>query len=461
MRKFLLVSFAFVSFGFAGEVDQFLNSLGVTLSSPHSVDAQARGYYFGGGASYKAPSAALQPFQVVPPSIRSGCGGIDITFGSLSYLEPDYFINFAQQVISQASGFAFDIALDIMCPQCSSIMKKLTALANQINAMSMNSCQLLANLSNRIKSEVLNNKVAGGGSEGWIKAIDDTLSSWSNTLGEFNNYLSALGCNNPNCYLFAGYRSIADRFVDEMQNSGIYSFWNTTNMKYMVRAIFGDIIKQGGTPSAYICVSPDDSVVNDLLKLASETGSIQVKGYDDGGNATTVFLQSVKDYVSLTLGGIVGKIINRQPLTAGEINFLAQYDIPALGILKILAPSPSALLVVKDILAEYLAYELTYQFVAGLYGEYAKLRSKVKNLRWESPDMDEQLIRVCVKEFIMNSDPGIRVITKLQRQIADKKSKLIGKLRFALDLYEMERFVYSKYSNNPLMASYVFGSLMR
>lgn len=447
----------FLVSGFAGEVDQFLESLGVTLSSGYSVEAQKRGYYFGGGAVYRAPSATFQPFQVVPPSINAGCGGIDLAFGSFAYFKPEYFIEFAQKVITNAPGFAFDIALDIMCPQCSSVMKKLTALANQINAMSLNSCQLLANLSNRIKSEVLNNKVAGGGSDSWLSAVDSTLSSWTDMMSEFSSYLANLGCTGPDCYLFAGYRSIADRFTDEV--SSTYPYWDTTSLKFFVRALFGDVIKISDSPPySYVCVAPV-AEVDDVLKLAEESGSVELPGYNDSGNFESVSLQSIKDYVHSTLDSIVTKMINRQPLTASDFEFLARYDIPALGLLRLLSPSPSALLAVQSSLEEYLAYELTYQFIAGLYTEYAKLINKARNLKKYAPDMEKEFVS-CVEDFL-DTGKSRKFMEKLWNSTNRRKEALVRKLRFALDLYEMERVVYSRFSRHPLMASYVFGSVAK
>ncbi len=339
-------------------------------------------------------------------------------------------------------------------------MKKLTALANQINAMSMNSCQLLTNLSNRIKSEVLNNKVAGGGSDSWVEAVDNTLSSWSNMIGEFNTYLSNIGCTNPNCYLFAGYRSIADRFVDEI--SSTYPYWNTADLKFFVRGLFGDVIKRGSSaPYDYACDFPIADI-NDVKKLAEDYGAVQLPGYNDRLEPVQVTLQSVRSYVHSTLDSIITKIINKQPLSATDLDFLARYDIPALGILRILSPSPSALRAVQGDLEEYLAYELTYQFIATLTREYEKVINKARNLMVESPDMDERDKKLmdCIYKRLSTRDAK-KFLEQLWVFTNKRRSVLLQKIKFALDLYEMERFVYSRFSRHPLMASYMFGSLMK
>ena len=460
MRKLLLGSLAFLSFGLAGEVDQFLDSLGVSLSSGSSVEAQTRGYYFGGGASYRAPSAVLQPFQVVPPSINAGCGGIDLTFGSFSYLNPEYFVEFAKKVIAQAPGFAFDIALDIMCPQCSSIMKRLTSLSNQINAMSLNSCRAMANLSNWVRSEVLNINVAEGGSDSWLKAVDSLLSSWNSLVGEFNRQLANAGCTSPNCYLFAGYRSIADRFVGEL--SSVYPYWNTANMKYFIRALFGDVIRKGSSPPyTYVCIQSGQVKSSDITRLAEADPLaepiVELPGYDDDGNFRPVQFSTIRAYVHTTLSTIISKIINKQPLTSSELEFLAGYDIPALGLLRILSPSPSALLAIQSDLERYLAYELTYQFIAQLHTEYTKLVNKASNLIKEAPDMEKEAAACAM--LVLDTGRSREFLEDLKETVDKKKQSIAERIRLAIDIYEMERIVYSKFSRHPLMASYMFGNV--
>ena len=456
MGKWLAILIA-LSISFGGEIDSFLNSLTVELSSPHSVESQQRGYFIGGGASYRAPSSTFQPVQVVPPSIRAGCGGIDITFGSFSYLKPEYFIEFAEKTISQAPGYAFDVALEIMCPQCSSIMKRLTALANQINAMALNSCQLLSNLSSRVKAEVLNNKVAGGGSDGWLTAVDTTLDSWTNMLSEFNTYLSNLGCTSPGCFLFAGYASLADRYVGE----GGVSFWKTRNTKYLVRYLFGDVIKKSGTPGRYICVppSPADRVFEVLSKLATgATNTVSVEGIDDNGRKVSLRFRSIYDYVKDNLDGIITNIENRTPLTASQLEFLARYDIPALGLLKLFASSPPSLRAIEDVLAKYLSWELTERFYFSLYSEYREILNKAEAMRKYPPDMTEE-DKKCLDAIIEGHRASV-VLEDVENEIKDKKGALLRKITLALRMYELERFIYSRFSRHPLIASYMFGKMM-
>lgn len=464
MMRFLIFVLILFGYGISGEISRYLDSLTVSISSGRSVEVQERGYYIGGGVSYTSPSATFQPFTVVPPEIKAGCGSIDLTSGSFSYFKVDNLIEFAQKLITDAPAFAFDIALDIMCPQCSSTMKKLTALANQINAMSLNSCEIMANLSNRIKAEVINYGVKEGKSTNWldrvqwIDAVNNTLDDWTNMIGEWNNYLSKIGCSNPDCYLFAGYNSVADRFISEI--SSAYPYWNTTEMRRFVRALFGDLIKKDGTPPTYRCVMPVAGIEKVIDNLAQGEGVIYLPGYDENGNFVPVkFTGTAKDYVKKNIDSIVNKILNRRPLSSSDMEFLARYDIPALGLLRVFAPSPSALLAIKEDLEEYLAYELAYRFVAGLHVEFAKLTAKINNMMKESPSMKEEDIK-CLEEVI-SMKRATESLRAIREHTEKAKGRIVRKIRFALDLYEMQKFVYSKFSRHPLMASYTFGNALK
>ena len=75
-------------------------------------------------------------------------------------------------------------------------------------------------------------------------------------------------------------------------------------------------------------------------------------------------------YAKEYLDQITTKILNKQPLNANELQFLALYDIPALRLLNFFAISPTALLAVKEKLAKYLAWELTYRFFQIVVSEY-------------------------------------------------------------------------------------------
>jgi len=457
MKKLFLLGVSLLNFSFAGDMEKFLNNLGIYLQHDKAIEAQKKGYWIGGGARWTTPGAVtLNPIRVVPPSIRAGCGGIDITFGGFEYLKnPDYFIDFAKQVVQVAPAFAFSTALETMCPQCASIMNKLTAIANQINAMGLNSCQTMANFSNWIKSEVLNHRIVSGQNEGWLSAVDSALSSVSDSLQAFNKFLTDLGCNNPDCFIFAGYDSIADRVISEtlQPRFGI----NSTDTKILLRELFGDIYYDSSKGSV-VFYSPK---VEEITLIAEQLATQPTLSYS-ASFGQIFYGKTPYKYAKDNLDGIVTNILNKQPLTASQLQFLALYDIPALRLLNFFSISPTALLAVKEKLANYLAWELTYRFFQIVVSEYNRIMVKiqqmpVKEVMNMSKDDYERII------FWANNFPdrSLKLLEFLKARVDKEKQKIIADIKLMLDMFSVERAVLAKYSDDPVLASYIEGNLLK
>ncbi|MFO1432779.1 MAG: conjugal transfer protein TraH [Candidatus Competibacteraceae bacterium] len=84
--------------------------------------------------------------SIVPPAWRSGCGGIDLFAGSFSYISADEFIQLLRSVAANASGYAFELALNAMCPSCQQEIARLSNVVRELNQMLGNSCQMAKTL---------------------------------------------------------------------------------------------------------------------------------------------------------------------------------------------------------------------------------------------------------------------------------------------------------------------------
>jgi len=98
------------------------------------------------------------------------------------------------------------------------------------------------------------------------------------------------------------------------------------------------------------------------------------------------------------------------------------------------------------VLEEYLAYKLLYQFIGKLYVEYSKMLNKASMMMNE--DVREKVpdeIKECLTKI--NPEMARKTVENLRNEIHKTKTDLISQLRLAIDLYELERKVYSKFSN--------------
>ncbi len=96
----------------AGWVDDWFDNAVVNGSS--SYENQQRGFYSAGGFSGRINTTVDYPITVALPKLNSGCGGVDLFLGGMSFLDEDYLVEKFQNIIQAAPALAFDIALKVM-----------------------------------------------------------------------------------------------------------------------------------------------------------------------------------------------------------------------------------------------------------------------------------------------------------------------------------------------------------
>ena len=135
------------------QMDQIFNSM-VNVSKPGVYETQRRGVLTGGSFYTRNKIVDTQIAAFAPPSWKGGCGGIDFFAGSFSFINADQFVQLLRAVASNAVGYAFEIALDTTCPQCTAIINTLQEKIQKLNQFAGNSCQLAQGLVNDVADGV-------------------------------------------------------------------------------------------------------------------------------------------------------------------------------------------------------------------------------------------------------------------------------------------------------------------
>lgn len=120
---------------------------GVNVNKPNFYQGQRAGMASLGSVSIKTRTRNTSLANLQLPSVRAGCGGIDIFAGSFSFISREELIKLMEAIMQNASGFAFELALQSMSPSVQETVAKLRDLVQEVNAMNINSCetgQLLA-----------------------------------------------------------------------------------------------------------------------------------------------------------------------------------------------------------------------------------------------------------------------------------------------------------------------------
>ena len=129
------------------ELDSFFGEMSNT-TYPGVFETQRRGVISGGRYTTKSRIFNENLVSFAPPSWKGGCGGIDMFNGSFSFISSTQITQLLRQVAANAKGYAFQLALDNVCPDCS---KHIEAFQKKIQALNQhlgNSCQLAQGIVN-------------------------------------------------------------------------------------------------------------------------------------------------------------------------------------------------------------------------------------------------------------------------------------------------------------------------
>jgi conjugative transfer pilus assembly protein TraH len=129
-----------------------LGSLG-NVTSPGAFRGQAMNLYTGGSLMMRAPGRNYPLVNAQLPSLKAGCGGIDIFGGAFSFINKDQFVALLRNIGSNAMGYAFKLALQSISPDIDKLLTELQDQINKINAMNINSCEAAQALVNGVVGE--------------------------------------------------------------------------------------------------------------------------------------------------------------------------------------------------------------------------------------------------------------------------------------------------------------------
>lgn len=125
------------------------------ITNPGVFETQRRGVISGGSIYVRNPMMTTSLVNLQMPSWKAGCGGIDLFGGSFSFINADQFVQLLRTVAANAKGYAFQVALDIACPQCMTWINNLQAKIQELNNLSANSCQLANGIVNDVASAAI------------------------------------------------------------------------------------------------------------------------------------------------------------------------------------------------------------------------------------------------------------------------------------------------------------------
>ncbi len=152
-RNIRLISILFLAWGSAhgdvsGDLGSFFTDLGYNgnITKPIAYQGQAAGYYSGGSIVLRNRVKNIQLVNLDTPTLKTGCGGIDLFGGGFSFVNAQAITEFFQKIMSNAGGYMFTLALKTAVPEIEHAMQQMQKIAQEINASNFNSCEMAETL---------------------------------------------------------------------------------------------------------------------------------------------------------------------------------------------------------------------------------------------------------------------------------------------------------------------------
>ena len=150
--------------------------------------AMGRGVVAGPSVVIRNQRVRTDIINFQPPRFDGGCGGIDIFTGSFSFISHQQFIHLMQSIAAGAQGFAFKLALSVMCPSCHQIITNLEKTIRDINRLAGDSCRVAQKLvdtaGDMLGASGLKQQMEDGPIGQAAKAIGSTVDSFDTFLNK-------------------------------------------------------------------------------------------------------------------------------------------------------------------------------------------------------------------------------------------------------------------------------------
>lgn len=168
------------------QMQGWFNEMGAygNVSGPQVVSGQTGTSYTGGSMYARTPVRNYSLANVAPPSVRAGCGGIDLFAGSFSFINAEQFTALLRNVANNAIGHAFMLAVDAVSPELGNLLKYLQDQAAKLNGMNLNSCQMAEGLVTAVGSAISDKKEQSS-----AQGTGSTLSNlWSDSFESYDKW---------------------------------------------------------------------------------------------------------------------------------------------------------------------------------------------------------------------------------------------------------------------------------
>lgn len=386
-RKRLIASIVAVTFSvpasanIQSEMQTWFNEMGAygNVTGAQVVQGQTSTVYTGGSMYMRTPIRNYQLASIAPPSVRGGCGGIDLFAGSFSFINSEQLTALLRNIANNAVGYAFMMAVKSISPDLADLLQYLQDQASKINNMNLNSCQLAEGITTATLGPMLSDKKEQANAQGTGSVLSNL---WPDSFQSFDQWRQDKNAKKQARQQAAN----ADANLKEILEPGnvVWKALQKTDapdeLKELMMSMVGTIIiippgdpgNENGDKPLWRYVGPTGVKFSDFMgnpESATKNDITLLKcGNDyDCMNPTVVPNQSVASlswHVRQTMEKATDKIMNRQSQSFDGIDYAVYMNssIPVWRLANVAAMSRGGPALLTNNYAQTVAVELAYNW---------------------------------------------------------------------------------------------------
>jgi conjugative transfer pilus assembly protein TraH len=367
------------------EMEALFNGM-INTTPGEAYMTQRRGVITGGNIVMRNKMVNPNLISFVPPGVKTGCGGINLFGGSFSFINGAQLTQLMRSIAQASVGYAFNLAIEGMCPTCAQVMTKLQKDVQTINNLMRNSCDAAKAIVDSTigpSLQLVNEKSKN--------ELSSDLSTDAGFLTDFFGVKEGSSKSPAQQAIEAGKANlIKGNVVYESLNHADTTSWfanGDEQMKGVMMSLTGTYISSpnpDNTDIQYVFREPKIGVREfieggNIRIYQCESNDCLLPGSGDA-NTETINITGMRARVRKMLfgtgicaactGGIVRKLHERvggQALDISEQKFIEASSPGVQGLLSHVATEPQSAALIADRLIDTLAVELSNQIVDEMF----------------------------------------------------------------------------------------------
>lgn len=331
------------------DLEKAFDSLNYKYNVTSAYKSQQAGFYTGGSIYARNQIRNQQIAYINLPKISSGCGGIDIYTGGLSFITKDEAVELGRNILSSAGSYAFNLALESMTPLIANTMKDLSRKVTDFTNQSINSCETAVGLVGSIfpKTEEAQRSVcqsAANGDAGIFGGLAEArmgCKDYETREKAFSRLRNKKGYEHQ----LLGSMNFAWRAI---QDNPLFKGEENRELAELMMSLSGTVIYQdkaehGGAKKQQL---PSLATNNEFINTLMLGGQLKIYGCNDDDKKECLKINTNK-YITIKkeesflsrvenrLKAIVDKIRGNLPLDDKEVKFIQSTNLPVYKMLNV------------------------------------------------------------------------------------------------------------------------------